>query len=77
MRKLQLNVEDLAVTSFETQEEAEARKGTVQAHGHAPVPETQAQSCANTYCGEYSCGCVDLSWRTLCGINCSDYCGWE
>ncbi|HEU4881755.1 MAG TPA: hypothetical protein VFT45_05905 [Longimicrobium sp.] len=77
MRKLQLNVEDLAVTSFETHTETGTPRGTVRGNGNIPVPDTQRQTCGPSYCGEYTCDCVNLSARTLCGINCTDFCSAE
>jgi hypothetical protein len=74
MRKLKLNAEDLAVASFETQADGEPREGTVQAFGNIPVPHTQQQTCGPTYCFEQTCFCVDLSARTLCGLDFTAYC---
>jgi hypothetical protein len=76
MKKLSLNVEELSVQSFETQD-APVQRGTVQGRGLTDSPdecETDLVSCGgscwNTNCGEWTChiGCTQ-------GATCGNTCG--
>lgn len=78
MRKLRLELEDLAVESFETVSPRAARRGTVQGAAY-PVLDTQVcdtfAGCANTTpnCPDTDL-CPDTGWQQ-CGYSYGGTCG--
>jgi hypothetical protein len=77
MRKVKLELDALAVESFETAAGAPER-GTVHAHGRSNEPCNSAWSCHDTCyfisCYESDCGyCLD-TYNESCDISCYDAC---
>lgn len=74
MKKVVLDVEDLAVESFEVSNEAN-EAGTIQAHMPATTKPLQSNDPAVWTCNplQWTCNnCGDTGFQTYCGYPCSD-----
>jgi hypothetical protein len=71
MKKIRLDVEAIAVESFETSGE-QGEAGTVQAH--MPLPRPRTGNAEDWTCDrfQWTCDCPDSHWQTYCGLPCGD-----
>jgi hypothetical protein len=65
MKKIKLDVNDLAIESFETVQPPNPDVGTVHGQSAFPAPTCQQHTCGNTYCGEPG-GCNPASGVWSC-----------